>query len=135
MSSDKIDYADDSRKNDADDDKILPLEQITIKEVRLTDGTKITNELLECFFSPEGSAGDYMFFEQDGVEKGNSIKGGMYFEFKMADKIWVLKTNFHAKEMKAHGDWHSFGPDDTDEGGTFTAQAGGGLETVASASA
>jgi hypothetical protein len=114
-------------------DRILPLEQIRIVEVRLNDGTIITNALSDCFFSPQGSADEYMFFQQDGERKGSSIKGGQYFEFKLGDEIWVLKTHFHTAEETAHGHWHSFGPDDEEQGGTFTAQAGGGVATAASA--
>jgi|GEM_PF-3517221 len=112
---------------------ILPLEQIRIFEVRLEDGTIIDNALMDCFFSPQGPVGEYMFFEQDGQQKGSAIKGGAYFEFKLGDEIWVLKAHFHPKEETAQGHWHSFGPDDEEQGGTFTAQAGGSVPTAASA--
>jgi hypothetical protein len=119
--------------NDQDTDRILPLEQITIDEVRLKDGTPIDNALLSCFFSPQGPVGEYMFFRGDGQEKGSAIKGGEYFSFTVGDTLFVLKTHFHPQEEKAHGDWHSFSPDDEEQGGTFTAQSGGGMETGASA--
>ena len=117
-----------------DGDRILPLEQITIKHV-FRDGVPITNDLLSCFFAPQG-VDEYMFFAGNGEQKGNGgIKGGQYFSFKMAEEIWVLKAHFDAKKATAHGDWHSFGPDGTDDGGTFTAQAGGGADLTSYASA
>ena len=116
-------------------DRILPVEQITIIDVRLEDGTKIDNALMGCFFAPQGPAGEYMFFESNGDEKRNTIKSGNYFEFRMGDDLWVLKAHFHAKEEKVDGHWHSFSPDDEEQGGTFTAQAGGGVPTAAYASA
>lgn len=119
-------------------ERMLPLEQIEIVEVFLRDGTKINNALLGCFFSPEGPAGEYIFFEQDGEEKRTAIRGGEYFEVRLddqRDQLWVLKAQFNANEMKAHGSWHWFGPEDAEEGGTFTAQAGGGMDTETAASA
>lgn len=116
-------------------DRILPLEQIQIIEVFLEDHTRIDNALLNCFFAPQGPSGDYVLFEDNGEEKRSGIRGDEYFEFRMADQLWVLRAQFHAKEMKAHGHWHSFGPDDAEEGGTFTAQAGGGMDTETAASA
>ena len=116
-------------------ERILPLEQIQIVAVWLEDGTKIDNALMNCFFSPQGPAGEYVLFEDDGKEKRSGIRGDEYFEFRMADQLWVLRVQFHAQEMRAHGHWHSFGPDDAEEGGTFTAQAGGGMDTETAASA
>jgi len=118
--------------NDNDTDRILPLEQITIDEVFLENGTPIDNALMRCFFSPQGP-GEYMFFRPDGQQKGSAIKGGDYFSFKIGDTLFVLKTHFHPNEETAHGDWHSFSPDSEEQGGTFTAQSGGGMETTASA--
>lgn len=121
-----------------DNERILPLEQIQIVDVRLKDGTKIDNALMGLFFSPQGPAGEYMLFEDDGKEQKGGIRGGEYFDFRLAeqpDQLWVLKAHFNAKEMNAHGSWHMFGPDDAEEGGTFTAQAGGGMDTETAATA
>lgn len=128
-------YRNDNVSDPDDGERILPLEQITIQHV-FRDGLPITNELLDCFFSPQGTVGEYMFFKGDGEPKSDGgIKGGQYFSFDMAEKIWVMKAHFDAKKETAHGDWRSFGPDGTDDGGTFTAQAGGGADLTSYASA
>jgi hypothetical protein len=134
----KVDYTSER----GDDAEIQPLGPITIKHV-FRNGAPITNELLQCFFSPEATD-EYMFFEGNGDPKGGDrIKGGHYFSFKMAGKIWVLMAHFDPKKGTADGEWFSFGPDntvevgitDTDDGGTFTAQSGTGADYAAYASA
>jgi hypothetical protein len=113
---------------------ILPLERISIVEV-LQDGVgPVKNALLNCFFSPEGPAGEYMFFKHDGQKLHSQIHGGEKIKVEIDEQIWELTTHFHPHSETAHGHWKlkKLGAGEEDQGGTFTAQAGGGL-TAASA--
>jgi hypothetical protein len=113
--------------------RILPLEQIVIDKV-LEDGQPIDSPLLNCFFAPEGpeGAGEYLFFGHRGEKLHGKITDGLTFKVTVEEQEWEMTAHFHPHQGKAHGTWKPAGDGEAD-GGTYTAQAGGGLATAASA--
>lgn len=141
MSTDK------TKTNDQGDDgdRILPLQQIQIDGVFDNDKVRITSPLVGCFFSPAGG-GVYMLFGQQGgpVQGGRQIRDGEPFTIVFAGSQWDLTVCFSDDDKKAHGTWgpHRGGDGDDDgtgdvdgDGGTYTAQAGGGVLNAVAASA
>jgi hypothetical protein len=130
MSTDKIE------KDETDDGRILPLEQMTIKHV-YEDGLPLSESpLLECFFSPEGadpSAG-YIFFGRGGGELHRHVVGGKCFTVELGGEPYQLTAHFEPIKQRVHGTWRPgrCGDESQADGGTYTAQAGG-IPTAVSA--
>lgn len=113
--------------------RILPLEQISIFKVT-EDGVKEPvpdSPLLGCFFSPQ-SADEYMFFGPGGEKHHSNIVDGEEIDVEIGGQRWTLTTHFHPHHEMAHGRWKlkKSGSGEEDQGGTFTAQAGGGLSAA-----
>lgn len=134
MSTDNIDHA--TQGKDDTGDSIVPFDQIKIDAVYDRDGKLVLDShLLGCFFSPEDSGGEYFFFGEKGKELHSHLTSGQAFRVEHAGQTWELTVNFGA-----YGTWvpvaagHGKG---VEEGGTYTAQAGGGssVPTGKSASA
>lgn len=129
MSTDNIDHAAGGKE-----DSILPLGPITIDAVYLS----VSSPLLDWFFQQEGPD-DYSLFRR-GEKPGdkpkllhrNIVNGGT-FEIESFRVTVHFFTDPNTQEKKAHGTWNK--KDGQEDGGTFTAQAGGGVATTASASA
>jgi hypothetical protein len=128
MSTDNIDDATGATEN-----RLLPLGPITIDKI-FENGVHIEqNPLLGCFFAPEGSSGEYAFYGPKGKELHGHVTSGDTFTVETGGQRWQLQVFF-----SAHGTWvpvaagHGKG---VEEGGTYTAQAGGGVPTTQSASA
>src|ERR1051326_8651165 len=132
MSTDKIDHA--TQGKDDNGNITLQLEQITIDKVYKDGEPHKDSHLLGCFFTPEESIGEYLFFGEKGKELRGNLASGQTFEFEHADHHWELTVHFGA-----HGTWKRLDRDKkgVEESGTYTAQAGNGsgVPTGKSASA
>src|SRR5689334_18785125 len=132
MSTDNIDHA--TKGKDDNGNSTVPFDQIIINEVYQKDGKpKPDSHLLGCFFSPEGSNGEYFFFGEKGKELHGHLASGQKFRVEHAGDIWELTVNFCA-----YGTWARVVPGhakEVEETGTYTAQAGGGSDVPAGKSA
>lgn len=131
MSTDNIDHATHGKESSS-----LPSARITIDHVK-ENGIRLQHSpLLDCFFTPEGSSGEYTFHGPKGKELVPHITSGQTFRVELDGGPTLDLQVF----FTAHGSWNpvsSDGEDDVEDGGTYTAQAGNGsgLPTGKAASA
>jgi hypothetical protein len=123
-------------------DRIFPLDQIQIDAVFDADRVRITSPLVGCFFSPQSGPDEYMLFGQQGKTIKAQIKSDEIFTIDFAGTLWDLTVHVSPGNNKAHGTWMPHGKGTGEgtggvdgDGGTYTAQAGGGVPTAVSASA
>ena len=130
MSTDNIDHG-----TGHENDSTLPPEAIGIDAVYLA----IPSPLTDLFFVEE-RPNDYSLFRLgDTLPLASGIKNGQKFQIPQdGPPMWTLTVHFHedklTQQQKAHGTWESANGGQED-GGTYTAQSGGGVPTGKSASA
>jgi hypothetical protein len=141
MSTNKI------KTDNATDDpgQVLPLPQIQIDAVFDRDHVRMTSPLVGCFFSPQGSGAEYMLFGQQGTMVKQQIRNDETFTLEFAGLLFDLTVRVNKGNNRAEGTWQAHvkgesgdkgkGRDVDGDGGTYTAQAGGGVPSAASASA
>lgn len=102
-----------------------------------TDGGGGVGELLKgCFFTRLDDSRKFEFFNPNGDRLNDNVRNNVPFEFRHLEIDWELTSDFSQDDRHAHGPWKILNANTgEEEGGTFTAQAGGGLETVSSACA
>ena len=91
-------------------------------------GHKFGGPLLNCYFVLRG-AGTYDLCDPLGGVLKRDITWNESFDFDYDSQKWSMTSDIHTLEKKAHGRWallEGIGSGDDIDGGTFTAQAGGG---------
>lgn len=110
-----------------------PEKEIKMKTVKGTD------KLTDCYFYPTDERGVYLLSTKDD-ETLAVVANGQPFMFEHDGLVWRVPNPepgsepFEITHMHARGSWWNNGPRiEGEEGGTFTAQASGGVEQDASA--
>jgi len=99
-------------------------------------GGEYSEELVGCYFLPVGN-GKYDFYSKHGHAKGRNLQKGSLRAFKFEGHAfsWAIYIK-EISDTGATGDWNNTAPKiQQDEGGTFTAQAGGNEDADAASSA
>ena len=111
--------------------------RIIIDEV-ISGGPTDKDDLLGCYFqNVEGSPDLFSLHVPGGCPlptKPQFLRYGQDFSFFRGNYFWTV-TEFKIDERAASGTWHNddFESSRADDDGTFTAQAGGGTVTSATA--
>lgn len=108
-------------------------------KINKVDGgsSKSQSDLKNCYFLPTANPGNYQFYDQNGnliLTNPGVLTSGTDFTFPLDSLDWTV-TNFlissTSNKGNASGNWSNNAQITADEG-TFTAQAGGGVEETAS---
>jgi hypothetical protein len=108
---------------------------MAINKIRISTvtGDKDKQLLKGCYFLPNGTPGNFNFYDTKNNLLATSRISGSPIVFFLDNHIWMI-DKFVITDELASGDWKN--NDDTDpaeEGGSFQAQAGGTVEMEASA--
>lgn len=87
------------------------------------------NDLIDCYFKPKND-GTYEFKDKTDHTKCSDISLNSGCSFTLDSLEWTLTLTPPCTETEVNGSWIAVGPDNTQEGGTFQAQDGGGAREV-----
>jgi hypothetical protein len=100
-------------------------------------GGESGKDLKGCYFKLKESKGTYDFHDKDDKEKCKDLTVGSGCSFVLDENphiTWRIVLTPPCSELVVNGGWSNTVRNDVgEEGGTFQAQAGGGLDAEASA--
>ena len=100
-------------------------------------GGESGKDLKGCYFKYKESHDSYDFHDKDDKEKCKDLKVGRPCSFVLDEKphiTWTIALTPPCNELVVNGGWSNTVKNDVgEEGGTFQAQAGGNMDTEASA--
>jgi|SRR5687768_12346820 len=95
-------------------------------------------DLEGCYFKYKSSDATYDFYDKDSKSKCTGLTVGSSCSFTLDEYPginWTITLTAPCTETEVNGSWSNTDSPTADEGGTFTAQAGGGVEDDAAVEA
>jgi hypothetical protein len=92
------------------------------------------DDLIDCYFKYKSSDETYTFHDKDDHSKCTGLKVGSSCSFTLdefPDITWTITLTDPCTTSEVNGDWLSVTDENTQEGGTFQAQDGGGGQVEA----
>jgi hypothetical protein len=105
---------------------------MSINKIKIdsTTGGSDKNVLIGCYFEQSTTPGKYNFFGQNNRLLASNVSPSLPFLFHLNNWLWTI-GKLTIDNQHAHGDWAMTrtepDPAYEQEGGTFHAQAGGGV--------
>lgn len=89
------------------------------------------DDLIDCYFKFKSSDSTYTFHDKDDHSKCTGLTVGSSCSFTLDEFpgiTWTITLTNPCTASEVNGDWTSVTAENTQEGGTFQAQDGGGVE-------
>lgn len=129
-----------AQAGDVEDDAVVedksPQQDIVIYEVKSDHNRTFGAPLVGCYFSLEGNSGKYKLRGPNGKILHEGVTWNDTFKFTFDSQKWEMSSDILTLENKAKGRWKLLEGDEQEiDGGTFQAQAGGGVPEEAASRA